>query len=337
VLDEDFVRGGMHEPPARARSAGPYPLPPRRLPVRRRPWGTGASWGSGLGRRWRPARSRPGWSCLRAVRPGVGRSSPDRRRRPGASGTPFGVSGVFVALLAATAGTAFAAWSEPASRPAVFGFVVTGWLVSLCLHEFAHASVAYAGGDKSTAVRGYLTFDIRRYVHPALTFLLPVLLLLIGGIGLPGGAVWIDQGALPSRGWRSAVSLAGPAANLVCAAACLVPFLVSGGDALAFGPHQGFWAAVAFLGLLQLWAVLLNLLPVPGLDGWGALEPWLPARAVAAGRRIAPFGFFILFLLVIDVPSAAHELLLPLYRAQDIFGVPRGLPALGYSLFRFWS
>ena len=41
--------------------------------------------------------------------------------------------------------------------------VLGGWAVSLCLHEFGHAAVAYRGGDRSVRGKGYLTLDIRRY------------------------------------------------------------------------------------------------------------------------------------------------------------------------------
>ena len=59
-------------------------------------------------------------------------------------------------------------------------------------------------------------------------------------------------------------------------------------------------AAVAFLGFLQLTALLLNILPIPGLDGYGALEPHLSPetqRAVGSGR--ATFGFLILLVLLL--------------------------------------
>ena len=61
--------------------------------------------------------------------------------------------------------------------------------MSLCLHEFGHALVAYRGGDRSVRGKGYLTLDIRRYTDVGLSFVLPVLFLLLGGIPLPGGAV----------------------------------------------------------------------------------------------------------------------------------------------------
>ena len=97
--------------------------------------------------------------------------------------------------------------------------VLGGWAVSLCLHEFGHAYVAYRGGDLSVRDKGYLTLDIRRYTDVGLSFVLPVLILLIGGIPLPGGAVWINHGAIRSRGTaqpglarraRSPTSCSGP-------------------------------------------------------------------------------------------------------------------------------
>ena len=78
--------------------------------------------------------------------------------------------------------------------------VLAGWAVSLCLHEFGHACVAYRGGDRSVRGKGYLTLDIRRYTDVGLSFVLPVVFLLLGGIPLPGGAVWINHGAIRSRG-----------------------------------------------------------------------------------------------------------------------------------------
>ena len=161
--------------------------------------------------------------------------------------------------------------------------------------------------------------------------------MLIGGIGLPGGAVWIEHSALRSRHWRSLTSLAGPAANAVCAAACIVPFVVLHGGWRASGTHLSFWSALAFIGLLQMWALLLNLLPIPGLDGWGALEPYLPAPVVATGRKISPFGFMILLLVVMSSPAVSGHISSFLETVQQSLGVPAGLAGWGSHLMRFWS
>src|ERR1043166_9038995 len=88
------------------------------------------------------------------------------------------------------------------------------WILSVCLHEFGHAIVAFYGGDTSVREKGYLTLNPLKYTHPVYSLLMPVLFMMIGGIGLPGGAVYIDRSLLRSRVWESAVSLAGPAMNL---------------------------------------------------------------------------------------------------------------------------
>lgn len=99
--------------------------------------------------------------------------------------------------------------------------VISGWLVSLCLHEFGHAFTAWRFGDRDVAVRGYLTLDPRRYAHPMLSLGLPMLFIALGGIGLPGGAVYLHTFFMSPRR-RTLVSLAGPAMNLVLAVLLLV-------------------------------------------------------------------------------------------------------------------
>ena len=130
-----------------------------------------------------------------------------------------GVSPFFLILgLVTLAGAARAAVGAGAVLvTGIVLLVLGGWAVSLCLHEFAHALVAHRSGDTAIRARGYLTLDIRRYTNVGLTFVLPVLFLLIGGIPLPGGAVWIDHGQIRSRAARSRVSFAGPAVHRVVA------------------------------------------------------------------------------------------------------------------------
>lgn len=326
VLDETFVKGGVHEPPARTHEAI------------RRLGGSETSWRHPI----QPG-ARPSQPSARPSRPGprsIRRPAPPRRSPRWRSGR-LPVSWVFLLLVAVCAASASATWSARGftaqPRLAVFGFVFSGWLVSLCLHEFAHAAVAFCGGDRSVAIKGYLRLDIRRYANPALSFILPALFVLVGGIGLPGGAVWIEQGSLRSRHWRSATSLAGPMTNIICAAGCLVPFAVLHGVRLAGGPHVAFWAALAFLGLLQLWAALLNLLPIPGLDGWGVIEPYLPRHIAESGRRLSPYGIMIVFFLVMSSSRVSGRISDLLGRAEGLFGVPLGLAGWGYHLMRFWS
>ncbi len=98
---------------------------------------------------------------------------------------------------------------------------------------------------------------------------------------------------------RTQVSLAGPLANAVLAVLLLAV------TALFFDSAHGvFWSGVAFLGFLQVTALLLNLLPVPGLDGYGALEPHLSADTRRALEPAKQWGFIILFILLMVPPSS---------------------------------
>lgn len=207
--------------------------------------------------------------------------------------------------------------------------VLGGWAVSLCLHEFGHAYVAYRSGDLSVRDKGYLTLDIRRYTDPVLSFGLPVVFLLLGGIPLPGGAVWIDHGAIRSRGARSLVSLAGPATNLMLGATLTVAVAV-------VAMPVGLAVGLSCLALIQVLAFVLNILPVPGLDGFGVLEPFLstPARRLAAQLR--PWAPLVLFVLLIGVPGVAAAFFDLSYAVFDAVGGSGRYAAEGYERLLFW-
>ncbi len=241
------------------------------------------------------------------------------------------VSPWFLLLVAVTVGGAILTTlgSPVLLTVGVVLLVLGGWAVSLCLHEFGHAYVAYRGGDRSVREKGYLTLDIRRYTDIGLSFVLPVIFLLLGGIPLPGGAVWIDQGAIRSRAVRSLVSLAGPGTNLVIGA--LLTVAVAGipmPDGLAVG--------LSCLALIQVLAFVLNILPVPGLDGFGVLEPFLstPARRLAA--RVRPWAPIVLFVLLIGVPGVSTVFFGLAYTVFDAVGGNGRAAQLGYGELLFW-
>ena len=211
-----------------------------------------------------------------------------------------------------------------------FTIVLIGWIFSLCLHEFSHALVAYLGGDTTVKDKGYLTFNPLKYTHPVYSLLLPLLFLVLGGIGLPGGAVYIETWRLRSRNWVSAVSLAGPTANLILA--------IILGTVLRFGPvtSSGLWPAIAFLGLLQVIAVVLNLIPIPPLDGYGIIAPFLPNDFRQQVNQFAGFGVWILFFLMWYVPIFGALFWGIAGGVASLMGVPLQLAVLGQSQFQFW-
>jgi Zn-dependent protease len=176
-------------------------------------------------------------------------------------------------------------------------FVVAGWVVSLCLHEFGHALTGYLGGDTSVREKGYLTLNPLRYTHPVLSIVLPVIFLLLGGIGLPGGAVYIDRSRLRSGLWDSLVSAAGPLFSLIFAGMTALPFFFNWED-LVTQQNVSFWPALAFLAFIEASVVILNLLPIPPLDGFGIIAPLLSheirVRAYALGNMMFLLLFFVL-------------------------------------------
>jgi Zn-dependent protease len=106
---------------------------------------------------------------------------------------------------------------------------------------------------------------------------------------------------------------------------------------LTIGRHLSFFSALALLAQLQMGVTVLNLLPVPGLDGWGALEPFLADDVVAFGRRVAMPAMLLLFLIVWNVPAANHALWYLPDRIDTSVGMPIALVAIGSTLMRFWD
>lgn len=248
-------------------------------------------------------------------------------------------SPIFLALLAATAAAGAVAWKAEFSNAGtrVFAFVLLGWVVSLCLHEFAHAVTAFRFGDVTVAEKGYLSLDPRKYLHPVLSILMPIAFLVMGGIGLPGGAVWIQMGLIRDRAHRSLVSAAGPLTNLAIGVALSLPFRL-----FPSIPSRApaFAGALAFLALLQFIAAILNALPLPGLDGFGVLEPYLPRSFLEALAPYRQYSIVLLFILAWQAPWFGHLVFGNARTLLEFVGNDAALSSIsrfGAELFRFWE
>jgi Zn-dependent protease len=261
----------------------------------------------------------------------------------------FVPSPVFVGIVALTAVSAWMAWTGFGNvRVDVFLFVICGWLLSLCLHEYAHAIVAYFAGDRGVAERGYLRLNPLKYTSPVLSIVLPIIAVVLGGIGLPGGAVWVDHSYIRSKAQESLISLAGPATNVLFALFLAVPFWLGAGrdvdvfrdsgtgDIVLQGAHGDFWVALAALAFLQVTASVLNFLPVPGLDGGNIIQPWLSAQYQRVYRLFAPYGFILLFALLWQSRINGWFFSAVGWLAGAI-GVPDLLAQFGLIWMRFWS
>ncbi|GGS49716.1 site-2 protease family protein [Streptomyces pseudogriseolus] len=243
------------------------------------------------------------------------------------------VSPVFLGILAVSAVTGWATWTGFAAEPglAVFLFVTSAWVVSLCLHEYAHARTALHGGDISVGAKGYLTLNPMKYTHALLSVVLPVVFVIMGGIGLPGGAVFIERGRIRGRWKHSLISAAGPLTNVLFAVVCTAPFWLGAVD----GVPPAFRYALAFLALLQVTAAILNFLPVPGLDGYGVIEPWLSHGVRRQVEPFAPLGLLFVFALL-WVPSVNGVFFDAVDGLLGCLGIDELDTYCGFDLFRFW-
>lgn len=173
-------------------------------------------------------------------------------------------------------------------------------LFAITLHEAAHGYVARHFGDMTAHQAGRITLNPLRHIDPVGTVLLPLLTLWMGGI-LFGWAkpVPVNFAALrnPKKDmlW---VAIAGPASNLAMALGWSLLYKVG----LMF-PENYF--ADPLLGM-AMWGIkinvvlmVLNLLPLPPLDGGRVAVSLLPHRQAFQLAKIEPYGMLILILMAV--------------------------------------
>lgn len=215
-----------------------------------------------------------------------------------------------------------------------FVIVTVLWIFSVCLHEFGHAWVAYRGGDYTVKDKGYLTLNPIHYAHPVYSLAMPVIFMMMGGIGLPGGAVYIERHLLRSKWWSTGVSLAGIAMNLIMvfAISALFKFGVLKND-----PQSLASVSLGFLLQLEVSAILLNLIPVPPLDGFQAIAPWLPSDIRERMFAMSQAGPWILFIALFYVKPVSHAFWAVVGFITNSLGVSDYLSYVGWHAFRFWE
>tara|TARA_Y100000590_G_scaffold457553_1_gene610426 strand:- start:1932 stop:2603 length:672 start_codon:yes stop_codon:yes gene_type:complete len=180
---------------------------------------------------------------------------------------------------------------------AIFALPVT---LAITLHEAAHAYVAKQYGDHTAYIQGRVTLNPLRHIDPIGTVCVPLLLLAVSSPYLFGWAkpVPINFNNLhnPKRDmlW---VAAAGPAANLLMAFLWAIVFKF--GVAI---PESDFSEPMLLMGqagiLINVILLVLNLLPLPPLDGGRIAVSLLPHRIAYLFANIEPYGFIILLVLL---------------------------------------
>ncbi|MBN1355527.1 site-2 protease family protein [bacterium] len=176
-------------------------------------------------------------------------------------------------------------------------------LISLTLHEAAHAMAAYFFGDPTARNRGRLSLNPLVHIDPLGTVLLPLLLAITGGVVFGWAKpVPINLNNLknPKRD-DGLIALAGPAANLVLAvaAAVLIRLILLTMSSLI--PVHGLVFIIQFLNIaiqVNIFLMLFNILPIPPLDGFSIFQMFLPVHLSFKLMQIQKYGFIIILILV---------------------------------------
>ncbi len=205
-------------------------------------------------------------------------------------------------------------------------------LFAITVHEVAHGWMALKLGDRTAMMLGRLTLNPIKHIDPIGTLLVPALMLLVGGFifgwARPVPVTW-ENLRRPKRD-MALVAAAGPLANLAMMIFWVAVLKL--GLALA----EGFsWLAqpLAYMGVAGIFinAVLmvLNLLPLPPLDGGRVVSGLLPDRLAWHYNRIEPYGFLIL--LVLFFTHVLGKIMWPIISA--VFGGLFLVAAVPWDLF----
>ncbi len=180
-------------------------------------------------------------------------------------------------------------------------------ILAITLHEAAHGYVARYFGDPTADLAGRISLNPLRHIDPVGTILVPGVILLTSTLAGAGGMLFGWAKPVPVSFGRLRnpkadmlwVAAAGPGANLLMAlgwAALLKVALVAPVSAYTLPMAQMADAGIQ----INLILMLLNLLPIPPLDGGRIAVSLLPAELAWKFARLEPYGFPILIVLLIS-------------------------------------
>lgn len=180
-------------------------------------------------------------------------------------------------------------------------------LFAVILHEVAHGWVAEKLGDPTARLMGRITLNPISHIDLIGTIILPAVLLLSGSPFLFGWAKPVPVNFAVLRGGRrdmALVALSGPLANLLLAVLSSVVFHLTLGMATGRpgGISSGIIVPVHLMSLVSvqfnLVLMVINLLPIPPLDGGRIVTGLAPLSVAIAMHRVERYGMLIVLLLI---------------------------------------
>ena len=198
-------------------------------------------------------------------------------------------------------------------------------LLAITLHEAAHGWVADKLGDPTARKLGRITLNPIKHIDPQGTIFIPLMMIVLSKMLLGTLLVfgWAKPVPVDPRHFKqplldmALVALAGPGSNFVMAS--LWALFISLSAALI--SDRSMLEHLVFMGeigiFINVLLMVLNLLPLPPLDGGRIVAGVLPKQMAITYLRIEPYGFFILMALLFS--GVLGKILMPLiYQFQSI-------------------
>ena len=177
-------------------------------------------------------------------------------------------------------------------------------LFAITVHEAAHGYAARRLGDRTAQMLGRLTLNPIKHIDPVGTLLVPMLLLMSGAGFIFG---WAKPVPVSPRNFKNPgkdmaiVAAAGPASNLVMALFWAVIMRLVAGPLSGIGNLAEPIFLMAQFGLvINALLAVLNMLPIPPLDGGRVAVGLLPPKASMGLAKVEPYGMWILVGLMVS-------------------------------------
>lgn len=196
-------------------------------------------------------------------------------------------------------------------------FYFIAFILSLSVHESAHALTSYWFGDDTGHLQGRISLNPMAHIDPIGTILIPLMGFLSAAQGLPPLIGWAKPVETNPLRWRNkdlaniSVSAAGPISNFLLALATFIVMKIMILNGMAYRGYKAPFTLIqpmigqpdwltpvcTFLSLMLLLNVALavfNLIPIPPLDGSHVLETLLPDSLKGVYDQIRPYSWIIL-------------------------------------------
>jgi Zn-dependent protease len=181
------------------------------------------------------------------------------------------------------------------SDPSTFFIQISVVVFSVCCHEYAHARIALQQGDPTAAYSGHLTLNPHKQMGV-------YSLLMLAFLGIAWGQVPVNTSNLRNKYSEALVAFAGPATNLILFFAFTILLVIAEKSMSADFAVKILVMKFCYLGSILNFALfIINLLPVPILDGWPILLHFFPKLKYSNSEFFKGFTLFICFAVLFGI------------------------------------